>query len=113
MASRYSNASPFINNEELYDEFFEDRDVNYIEQFRTGILSHPTVQQRARLETVKHVWGVGSRLYKLATTHYNDPTMWWIIAWYNMKPTEAHFKAGEIVYVPLPLDRVLAVLRRR
>jgi hypothetical protein len=113
MASRYSNASPFINNEELYEDFFEDRDVNYIRQFRTGRLSHPTVKDRSRLNTVKHVWGLGSKLYKLAAKHYGDPTLWWVIAWYNMKPTEAHFKPGTVVYIPLPLDRVLAILQRR
>jgi hypothetical protein len=112
MASRYNNARPFINNNELYEEFFEDRDVNYIEQYRTGMLTNPTVSQRARLETVKHVWKMGDRLFKLAAKHYGDPTMWWIIAWYNLKPTESHFKIGDLVYIPLPLDRVLSVLKR-
>ena len=84
MASRYNNARPFINNNELYEEFFEDGDVNYIRQYRTGMLTQPT----------------------------GDPTLWWIIAWYNLKPTESHFKIGDLVYIPLPLDRVLSVLKR-
>ena len=112
MASRYQNARPFINNNELYEDLFEDRDVNFIEQFRTGILTHPTIAQRARLESVTHVWGLGDRLYKLATKYYSDPTLWWVIAWYNLKPTENHFKQGDTVYIPVPLDRVLTVLQR-
>ena len=112
MASRYNNAQPFINNNELYEELFEERDVSYIEQFRTGQLTHPNVDQRAQLQTIKHVWKVGNRLYQLAAKHYGDPTLWWVIAWYNLKPTESHFKMGDLVYIPLPLNKVLAVLKR-
>jgi hypothetical protein len=110
--SRYNNAVPFNNKEELYEEVLEERDVNYIRQFRTGLLSQPTVQQRAGLQTIRHVWQLGDRLYKLAYKHYGDSAKWWIIAWYNLKPTESHFKAGDIIRIPLPLNRVLALLRR-
>ena len=50
MSTRYNNAVPFINNNELYEDVFEDRDVNFIEQYRTGMLTHPTVDQRARIQ---------------------------------------------------------------
>ena len=113
MSSRYNNAIPFVNNNELYEDMFEDRDVNYIQQYRTGVLAHPTPAQRARLQTIRHVWKLGDRLAKLATHHYGDPTMWWVIAWYNMKPTETHFKEGDLVFIPVPLDKVLTVLQRR
>jgi len=33
--------------------------------------------------------------------------MWWVIAWYNQKPTEAHFNVGDVVYIPTPLANVL------
>jgi len=112
MANRYANAKPFINTNDLYEEFFEERDVNYIEQYRTGILTQPSKAQRARLQTIKHVWGMGDRLYKLAYKHYGDSTAWWIIAWYNLKPTESHFKEGDLVYIPLPLNRVMGLLQR-
>ena len=113
MSSRYNNAVPFINNNELYEDAFEDRDVNFIEQYRTGMLTHPTVDQRARIQSVQHVWKLGDRLFKLAQKHYGDPTYWWVIAWYNMKPTESHFKEGDLLFIPVPLDRVLTVLKRR
>ena len=110
--SRYSSTRPFVNKEEIYEEFFEDRDINFIKQYRTGKLRHPTVSDRASLEKIQHVWKLGDRLYKLAHQYYGDSRFWWVIAWYNGRPTEAHFKAGTLVYIPMPLDRVLAILRR-
>ena len=112
MASRYNNARPFINQSPLYEETFQERDVNYIRQFRTGKLRQPTLQERSRLQRIRHVWSDGDKLYKLAHKYYGDSKMWWIIAWYNLRPTEAHFKQGEVIPIPLPLDQVLALLRR-
>ena len=34
--------------------------------------------------------------------YYGDAEYWWLIAWYNNKPTESHFKLGDVVYIPLP-----------
>jgi nucleoid-associated protein YgaU len=112
MASRYDDARPFDNKEEIYEEFFEDRDVNYIRQFRTGVLTHPTVADRAGLERIDHIWKLGDRLSKLAHQYYGDSTKWWVIAWYNGRPTEAHFKIGTRIRIPTPLNRVLSILKR-
>jgi len=112
MASRYDNGRPFINDKEEYKEFFEDRGVDYIRQFRTGMLTQPTVEDRARLNPVKHVWQVGDRYSKLAHRYYGNSALWWVIAWYNQRPTEAHVKPGIVVRIPTPLDRVLAILKR-
>ena len=110
--SRYGDAPIFENRDELYEEALEERDINYIRQFRTGRLTQPSVAQRAQLQTIRHVWQLGDRLYKLAYKHYGNSSMWWIIAWYNLRPTEAHFKPGDVIRIPLPLNRVLALLRR-
>jgi len=112
MASRYDNARIFTNDEELYEEFFDERDIKHIRQYRTAVLRQPTVADRARLQSIQHVWTVGDRLYKLAQKYYNDPTLWWVIAWYNQRPTEAQFSVGTVVYVPTPLGRVLSMLKR-
>ena len=109
--SRYANGAPFINNSEFYREFFAERGVGYIRQFRTGRLRHPTIPEMASLERVRHVWKVGDRFYKLAHQYYGDPTLWWVIAWFNLKPTEGHCKTGEMIRIPLPLNRVLEMLR--
>ena len=40
------------------------------------------------------MWKLGDRFYKLADQYYGDPTLWWIIAWYNRMPTESHAEGG-------------------
>jgi len=112
MGSRYDSSRPFINDEDLFEEFFEERDLRYIKQYGTGIMRHPTVADRASLQRIDHIWKLGDRLSELAHRYYGDSTLWWVIAWYNQRPTEAHFKIGARIRIPLPLDRVLAILKR-
>ena len=112
MANRYNNATPFVNNSPLYEDVLQERNVNYIRQFRTGKLRTPTITERSRLQRIRHVWTLGDKLYKLAYKYYGDSRLWWVIAWYNLRPTEAHFKTGDVIRIPLPLDKVLALLTR-
>ena len=109
--SRYANETPFTNNSEFYKEFFKERGVRYIRQFRTGKLRHPTIREMASLERINHVWSLGDRYYKLAHKYYGDSSLWWIIAWFNLKPTEGHCRSGDLIRIPLPLDRVIEMLR--
>jgi nucleoid-associated protein YgaU len=109
--SRYANETPFLNDSEFYEEFFKERNVKYIRHFRSGKIRHPTIKERASLERVRHIWKVGDRFYKLAHRYYGDPSLWWIIAWFNLRPTEGHCETGDLIRIPLPLDRVLEMLR--
>ena len=112
MASRYDSSRPFTNDQEFFKDLLEERDVKQIRQYRTGVMRHPTVSERASLQRIPHIWKLGDRLSKLAHQYYGDPTLWWIIAWFNQRPTEAHFKIGARIQIPMPLDRVLALLKR-
>jgi len=108
--SRYFGRNKFFNQDELYDSVFAEREVEGIQQYTTPRLKHITKKQVASLTAVSHVWKMGDRYYKLAHDHYGDSTKWWVIAWYNRKPTENDVSYGDIVYIPHPLDRVLTYL---
>lgn len=111
MPSRYDNREVALNQTEQYRELFNDRGREKIRQYFTPELHHPTAEETARLEIVAVEWKLGSAYYKLADAHYGDPTKWWVIAWFNQKPTDAHVKMGDLVEVPKPLNEVLRVLR--
>ncbi len=108
--SRYENKVIAINDHPLYANLFKERGVNFIRQYKTPRLRHPTSEEIAELTLRSKIWSVGDRFYKLAHDYYGDATRWDIIAWFNRKPTEAHVELGEVIYVPLPLDKVLILL---
>ena len=88
-----------------------DRGRNFIDLYGTPKLAHFTAKQNVNLRLVGHTWRTGDRYYRLAHKYYGESELWWIIAWYNRKPTEAHLKIGDTVTIPLPLDRVLSYMK--
>jgi|10_taG_2_1085330.scaffolds.fasta_scaffold79601_2 nucleoid-associated protein YgaU len=108
MYSRYGNRVVRANNNELYRELFEERGIRQVRQYLTPSKSELTTSQRMMLNTTDHTWKTGDRLWKLASQYYGDATLWWVIAWYNEKPTDSHYLRGSTVYVPFPLGRILA-----
>lgn len=108
--SRYFGRTKFFNQEDLYEDTFSERDVEGVRQYTTPNLKHINAKQIASLTVINHVWKTGDRFYKLAHDHYGDSTKWWIIAWYNRKPTESDISYGDIIYIPHPLDKVMSYL---
>ena len=106
--NRYKNISQFINAIEGYKEAFPSRcGENGIRQLSVNTLTFPTLEEETDFEIVTKVWSQGDRFYKMASTYYNSPQYWWVIAFYNKKPTEQHVNLGDIIEIPLPLDLVL------
>ncbi len=111
MASRYENRRSFRNASQLYFNILEERGISNVIQFTTPIFNKVTQRDRLRISQIQKIWTVGDRLYKLAGEHYGDPKLWWVIARYNYKPTDAHFKLGDIVYIPMPIETMLEYYR--
>lgn len=105
--SRYEQRRKFINARRMYKKFFDARDVPFIRQYATANYDYPTEDQINSLNLVQHVWKRGDKLSKLAETSYGDPRLWWVIAWFNKRPTESHLNYGDVIQVPFPLDRTL------
>ena len=105
--SRYKNSKVFINEEEVYEGLRQKRKVNNIQHYTTPKLLYPSEQIRKGVLEIKHVWSHGDRYWKLAAAHYKNPKYWRVIAWYNLKPTDAHCRIGDVVLIPKPLDKIL------
>lgn len=108
--SRYSGREIFFNSSEFYNDEFDKRNISGLEQYTTPVLDHASRQQIASLRTIGHTWVTGDRYFKLAFDHYGDSKLWWVIAWFNKKPTEADVTYGDVIYIPHPIDRVLGFL---
>ena len=111
--SRFNNRRILRNHDELYQEYLEERDIKHFRQYASPNFQYPTVEQMGEIKRIKHVWKSGDRFFKLAFEHYGDPTMWWVIAWFNKTPTESHVPIGSVVLIPKPIQKVLKYLRNR
>jgi hypothetical protein len=106
--SRMSNRNIFRNADLLYDEKFKQKDLKYINQYNTGTIRFPSVEQLMDITFDTRIWKVGDRLHKVAYNSYGDSRYWWVIAQFNKKPTDHHFKLGDTYYVPLNLEDALS-----
>ena len=109
--SRFSNRTIFRNRNELYEEVLEERDLKYIRQYETPNFKYPSAEEMREIDTVRHVWKRGDRFFKLAHEYYGDSTLWWVIAWFNKTPTEAHVSVGKVVFIPRPIGKIIRFLR--
>ena len=108
MVSRYDNVDKFVNSSTVYRNIFKDKGVQHIQQYGTRALKYPTKRQIQQLQVIAHAWKYGDRYYNLAHKYYGQPKMWWVIAFFNQRPTESLLRYGDIIYIPNPIERVLS-----
>ena len=108
--SRYTRRIKATNTSDLYEKVFEDRGIKKVVQYRTPTLRYPTDEELQDIDRIKYTWRLGDMFWRLADKYYGDPNLWWVIAQFNKKPTEAHMELGEEIEIPLELSKVLGVL---
>lgn len=108
--SRYNSKSKIKNDNELYNEHFQKRDLQYIKHYTTPKISHIDPSNFSKLQTHSYIWKTGDKLYKLAYEFYGDSSLWWVIAWFNKRPTESHYVIGQTVLIPKPVEEVLKIM---
>jgi|TARA_B100000029_G_C17459633_1_gene918018 nucleoid-associated protein YgaU len=109
--NRYYSRSITRNFHENIEEFLKNKKLIYVDHYMTPVLYQPTLEDYGSLQIVSHIWATGDRYHKLAHRYYKDSRLWWVIAWFNKKPTEAHVKNGDVIQVPFPLERALTIFR--
>lgn len=107
MINRYKNKRILKNDLNEYSNIFENRNVQFIEHYETPKFSKISFEDYANIKTITYVWKEGDRFYKLAEKYYGDAKDWWVIAKFNLKPTESHVKVGDIIEIPTPVETVL------
>lgn len=108
--SRFERRRKILNRKKLYKGLFDVRDVKFIRQFSSPKFDYPTQEQINSLELVEYDWRRGDKYSKVAEYAYGDPELWWVIAWFNKKPTEAHLSYGDTIQIPFPLSKVFRLM---
>ena len=94
------NRTRATNDSELYRNMRKDRGINEgITQYRLKVFGSSA--KSLRIRTTKHTWSMGDRLFKLSYTYYGTYDLWWVIALWNGKPTDAHYSYGDVVEIPV------------
>ena len=108
MSSRYINRHTVQNSQFSYREIMNSRDKTTIVHYRSPDFNLPDREvMQSELNFELHEWKVGDRYWKLASVYYGDPSFWWVIAYYNSAPTENHVACGEVLQIPMPLDKAV------
>ena len=104
--SRYQNTRTVLNNAALYKNILKDRGMPEIEHYRTHVFYDLKEEDLKDLVIEYKVWSLGDRLHKFAHEAYGSSELWWMLGWFNQKPTDAHFKIGDKIAIPQPLERL-------
>ena len=108
--ARYTSSKIINNSNEFYEFLRKKRGVKNIKQHATIRLKNPGSGERQLANTVTHVWSYGDRYFKLAAQYYGRPEYWWVIAWWNGRPTEADVDNGTALQIPTDLEQALQIL---
>ena len=109
---RYDNRGIGRNKEIIYYDYLQNRNVNHIDQYVSPTILPISFNDNENITEIEHVWVTGDKLWKLAEKYYGLSSYWWLIAWYNEKPTESHFAVGDIVLIPTPFQRMVSLYNR-
>ena len=111
MPFRYTGNRVIKNDVETYEELANERGLQFINHLKTPRLRHPSAFERSTFTRIRHTWKLGDRYWKLSAEHYGNPKYWWVIAWYNQRPTENMLVIGDTIIIPKPLQTVLEYVK--
>ncbi len=108
--SRYKRRKIAFNDVYKEQEIFDKRGVEKIDQYTTPRLKNPSEEQIDQIDYFLYDFKQGDRFFKLARRFFNDHNLWYLIAIFNRKPTEAHVKPGEKLKIPTNIAQAIEVL---
>ena len=110
--SRIRRKRKKLNNRAAYSKILKNRGVLNTTIMSTAVMRDPLLLVSDPSVTEKSIlWTQGLKMWKIAADNYGDGRLYWVIALYNNKPTDAHWKVGDIVHIPFPVEYVVSYLR--
>lgn len=105
-SKRYTNRNIVNNDAEIFEKTLDNRNLKFFRHYTTAKFRFPSDAEISKLNLVRETWKLGDKLYKYSYKYYGSSELWWIIAWFNQKPTEGHFNIGDPILIPMPLERM-------
>ncbi len=110
---RYENVNTFfLPKNARYNKILEKRGIRRgVQIMATPVFNSVMSLDFNIIRETEEIWSTETKLWKLASRHYGDGSLYWVIGCYNLKPTDAHWKIGDIVFIPHPHEYVAETLR--
>lgn len=108
---RYSDKQKFKLTNEIYQDWYETYGVDFFELYDVSPLTYPSNRDLKNLDVQPYTWKEGDSLFRLSHQFYNSYKHWEIIAVFNLKPTDALYRPGDIIYIPHPLELVKQIMK--
>jgi len=108
--ARYNRTRKIINSSDYYEPLRKRHNLKKVTQYSTPIMKNPSLADRMSVISNQYIWKYGDRFYQLANQYYGDVRFWWVIAWYNGYPTEAHVEPGDVLEIPVNIEKALTAL---
>jgi len=97
---QYKRKYSTILKNDIYFDLFENRGVKYLKIRKTKTFDNLEDLQ-IEIHEEFYSWSATDNLRRLASEFYDDPSVWWVIGLVNQKPTDAHWKIGDKVIIPI------------
>ena len=96
------------NDDDVYRDFLNRTGAQKITHYALTMFGDPALESFLKnIEVEQHMYSLGDTLSKIAYRYYGDPSAWWVLAWFNGKPTDFHCSIGDTINVPTPLEEVI------
>ena len=105
-STRYGMRAEKETSSTLYRKKLEGRGLKKINHFCAPKFTVLADELVANIDVDMEYWSLSSKFYKLASKYYGDPTLWWVIAFFNKKPTDFHATLGEMIFIPRQWETV-------
>ena len=93
------------NDDQAYRDFFNRTGEESVRHYALTLLGDPSLESYlGDTSILQHIYVVGDTLSKIAHKYYGDPMVWWVLAWFNGKPTDFHCVIGDTINIPFPLE---------
>lgn len=114
MSTWNENTVEVENGDKIYQEFFNKTGTKKIDHLGLTIFGDAMNSNfLSNVSIAKRVYTSVDKLNKIAFEEYGDSKLWWVIAWFNGKPTDFDYKPGDTIYIPHPLQEVLLQFESR
>ena len=108
MAEWTQNSVVLENEDRIYGKFMDKLGTKKIDHSSLILFGNPVDSQFLKKITItKHIYAASDSLSKIAYKNYGDAELWWVLAWFNGKPTDFHCKIGDILLIPNPVEEVI------